>query len=245
MALIEISSSDVEIDGVKAVGPNNGAYISNSYGIRAQGSSAASRLNNIYIHNCEITGFGSAAIRPVFLENFRVDNNYLHDTVYAGIAGWSVSNGSMCYNFIKDIEMPEGTTNSYGIALSQRTTTGPDETYPRCSNVRVSYNHIENVPWEGLDTHSGERIIFTNNNVISCGCGIAVVCVDTNPDRGAPHHCIVANNIIDVGDAEVIRPAISLGGADDGTSAYNVVEYARGCVIANNQIKGYPRPDSS
>src|SRR5690606_32236096 len=160
-------------------------------------------------------------------------------------AGWSVSNGSMCYNFIKDIEMPEGTTNSYGIALSQRTSTGPDETYPRCSNVRVSYNHIENVPWEGLDTHSGERIIFTNNNVISCGCGIAVVCVDTNPDRGAPHHCIVANNIIDVGDAEVIRPAISLGGADDGTSAYNVVEYARGCVIANNQIKGYPRPDSS
>lgn len=236
--ILAIAGSNVKVSGVTIIGRHLVATAStNEYAIAAIGT-MASPLAGITVENCTISRVGMYGVHLAFVNGFTVSNNKISDIGYAGVIGLSVAGGSIDTNDIKNI-LAGFSGNGYGIALS-RAEANSLSTDPRSSNVTVTKNRVADVPWEGIDTHGGENLVISLNQVYHCTVGIAVVGSDnaSNVTTWGPKNVEVIGNIIDsqVTDGSLSN-GISIAGAQGGTSATSL-DAATGKVIGNT-IRGH------
>ncbi len=234
--LFDVTASDVTIRGLRLVGPQYTSKANNARAIDAHGVSALSPIHMVRLVDNEIDSWGFYGIHLEHVHDFEVRGNQITNIYYAAVLGASVIEGVISDN---NIDTVVGLPNSYGIALSRRESDDLDA-YPRSSDVVVSRNTVRNIPnWEGLDTHGGQRITFSDNLVEKARIGITVGSADGDGQTPlfAPLDVIVVDNVIDSsvtdGSAYV---GINFVGAAGVTGAS--AESATG-VIQGNVIRGY------
>lgn len=222
----EVTSSNVTFDGCKFTGAGSSAvYDINSRFIYAWGS-LATYLTNIRIVNCDMRGCQTENVRLVCVRGFNVDRNLMDDFLYAGALLLSCEDGTANGNNITNGIMKAPVVNVYGIAASDSVNT----VAARSRNIKIQGNTIENVQWEGIDTHGGEAIIITGNTVISCVRGIALV-VGNETRLTVPVDCVVSGNFVDKGT--------STGTEREGISLFGLSGNNASAVITGNIVKGY------
>jgi hypothetical protein len=164
---VTVEANDVTLDGLTIVGPQATTYRDGEFGIMA-GSRASAPVFRLVVRNSEVSSFGKAGMWLRYVSDFVVENNNVHDIVYAGIMVISGTVGRITGNTVGRIGMlksgvPGGAENdAYNIAVE-------DQGAPRSSDIVVDGNVIEDNPyWHGLDTHGGLRITFSHNVVRRC-----------------------------------------------------------------------------
>ena len=221
-----VTSSDVTFDRCRFTGATTAAaYAIDARFIYAYGTLAA-YLSNVNVIDCKMTGSQTENIRFVCVREFTIRGNLMDDFLYAGFLGLSVENGTVSENIITDAVMKSPVVNVYGIALSDSVNT----VAARSRNVRVIGNYVENVPWEGIDTHGGDAIIIQGNHVISCVRGIALV-VGNETRLTVPVNCVVSGNYVDKGT--------SAGTEREGISLFGLSGNLGHATITGNIVKGY------
>jgi len=260
--MVYVTSSDVSIDGIEFSGPTTGVYSSNSKLICVEGSSVAATpptyLTNISITNCKMHSAGRCGVALLYVDTFNISNNIIHDVGYAGIEVQSGLNGVIENNSV--IDVTPGSTNAYGIYLSQRNL-ADIVANPTTKHCIVRGNIIKNVFWEGLDCHGGEDLTFENNYIENCGSSNAAIMLAhsddefSNPLSGATRIKVINNTIVattvgsylhGIGTSQAITSTSDLIisgntviGHGDGTKSYAgiLIGYAENCMVSNNTLK--------
>lgn len=235
--IINVTGNDVTIDGVSIIGRHATATASNSeFGIVAYGASAASPMTGLTIQNCSVELVGKNAIDLKWVTGFRIVNNDLGDLGYSGIAVLSGINGEISGNRIENVlASPTFSSNGYGIIMSRNPSSNLT-TDPRSQNIRVFGNHVQGIPWEGIDTHGGADLTIHQNHVYGCTVGIAIgSCPNGLGDYTyAPLNIDVSGNIVDslVNDGS-FSTGILFTGAPGAASTDPAVEYGTGKIAGN------------
>lgn len=225
-AAFSVESSDVEFRDLTIEGPGATLSQAGSAAITATGD-AATPYRNIHVQDVEIRGFRQYGIRLKHVTDYSITDNYIHDCWYALVMTLGCQRGRIVGNQIDTAtagmsDYPQ----SYGIAL---TFDGTDATPVRSADIVVANNIVRNiVGWEGIDTHAGQRITITGNEVTGCKVGIAVVDGGTT---WAPLDVSVVGNVIDsLNDAGKAHSGITFTGVGvTGAPAQN----ARGTIVGN------------
>lgn len=223
---IQVSSGNVEIDGVTITGGGQGStYDSTQKLIYVLGAKAA-QLGQIDIHNCNLSGSRGDNIWLEWVVNGRVHHNTITTYLYSGVMIISGDRIAIDNNNISDAIIATGNTDCYGIAVTDLTNLATD----RSQHVTVTGNTVRLIDWEGIDTHGGNEVVVTGNVVISCVRGIAFV-TGAAGRVASPTGCVATGNTVDAtGARATIREGIWLSGLS-GTPADGV--------ITGNVIKGY------
>lgn len=230
---VQVTSSNVTIRDAKITGTGN-LVSGQAKGILVSGTVGA-YLTNVHIINPSISLFNKDAIWLEYVSQFSVQTPNISDCAYSGIITISCINGRIEGGRIRNINMPTPFVNAYGVAMTRDSTKSMTDS-PRSSNIVVTGVTIENVPWEGIDTHAGSNLTITNNTVLGCMNGIALVgCPnEVGVDTWAPIGMICTNNYIDgrVSNGSKAN-GIKLVGA--GAVVGSPVETATG-IISNNIV---------
>lgn len=213
---IYVTASNVRISSLTLRGPSSAAYVINENGIYAKGTSGA-HLSNVTVDWVEVYNFGSDGISTEYVDGISLSRPHVHDCGYAGIAVNSCTDGLISQPRIKDIT-PGTVGNAYGVYLSQRT----DGDAPT-SRVTVNAGVIRDIPvWEGMDTHGGKDITFSNNVITNCKMGIvATVAVEPTGSQQSERITITGNTISAGGHADPGR-GIVISGKDSSARAKNI-----------------------
>lgn len=229
--------SGVKIYGLELEGNGNSSADANGIGINITGLNSSNYLEEIHIEDCYIHNFGFYGMYMKFVENVIITKCKIQNLGYAGVMGLSVTNVIIDKCHIKGLT-PGSNGNAYGISFNRiggTRDTASLTANPRSKDCVVSNCLIEdNTIWEGLDTHAGENIKFTNNTIRNCKFGIAIVASHlSGTDDYAPLNCQVLGNTI---------YGLGTGYGISFTGAYNVngnpTEYSYGGVINNNTLIG-------
>jgi hypothetical protein len=226
-AAFEVTSSDVELGGVRIDGGGSGAgYDLTQKLIHVHGTKNAP-LTRIDVHDCRLDGSRGDNIWLEWCTASSAHANIISRYLYSGIMVISGDQLTINGNVIEDAPLTSGVANTYGIALSDLTGLAED----RSRNIAVIGNQVSLVDWEGIDTHGGENLTITGNTVLGCPRGIALV--TGNETRTiAPTHCLVTGNTVNsAGARRPVLPGIFLGGIA-GTLA--------SATIVGNQVIGHP-----
>lgn len=231
---IEITASDVDIKGAIVQGPQYALSHAAETAFYIHGATAAAPVTGIKITNTKILNWGDAAIEMEFVQDFTIHQNEISDCYYAGVLGFSVSDGVVTENNIQNIV---GAGNAYGIAITREALDIAD--YPRSKNVVVANNTIRDIPnWEGIDTHAGEKISIIGNVISHV---LYPISVGPSSDDYAALDCTVENNIL---DSEVTDGSYGAGiifvGSRSGAATVN----ASTGTIVGNIIKGHGYSDA-
>lgn len=217
-----------------------------AYGVYALGT-VGTPIDGLTIRGGEISSWNKAGVWCEFITNFDISANHIFDISYAGVMVLSGIGGKINDNRIINITQPGVLVNSYGISMNRGSSSLVD-LQPRCSDIECSGNLIDGVPeWEGIDTHAGQRITITNNQVYNTRTGIALVGAKglSTPLLYAPLDILCANNIVDSRQTDGSRSAgIALVGAFQSPSTDPVPEYATGSIL-NNIVVNHGGPTSS
>lgn len=206
-----ITSSNVEISGVSITGGGGSTYEQAQKLIRAVGTSSG-RLSGINIHNCTMLYSRGDNIWLEWCEGANVSRNKIHHFLYSGVMVLSGIRCVVSENDIYDAPLTGSVLNTYGISF-----TDLDNTIAaRSRNCIATGNVISLIDWEGIDTHGGESITISNNIVLGCPRGIALV--TGNESRVTqPQRCVVTGNRIDgTGMRLTAREGITLAGIPGG-----------------------------
>lgn len=224
-----VTASNVTFDLCEFTGAGTtAAYDIDSRFIYAQGTTT-NYLTNINVLNCRMVGSQTENMRFFCVRGFTVDNCYIKDFLYAGFLGLSVEEGTISNCTILDGIMKTPVVNVYGIAFSDSANT----VALRSRNCKAVGNHIENVQWEGIDTHGGEAIVITGNTVIGCVRGIALV-VGNSTRVIVPNMCVVTGNFVDKAGLN------DSGGVErEGISLFGLSGNNADAVITGNTVVGY------
>jgi hypothetical protein len=183
---VVVSSNDVTLDGLHIIGPQGTTYREGEFGITVA-ASASAPARRLTIRNSEVASFGKAGMWLRYVSALVVENNDVHDIVYAGIMVISGQTGLVDANTVSRIGVygaEANGNNAYGIALE-------DQGLPVTSDFTVSGNLVTDVPtWHALDTHGGQRITFTGNAVRGSMHGLFI----TTSDYGRPTDIVVTGN---------------------------------------------------
>ncbi|MDM5220304.1 right-handed parallel beta-helix repeat-containing protein [Peribacillus sp. NJ11] len=141
------------------------------------------RLQNILIEDVQITGYEGYGIYLEHVNGVTVKGSdsrkrnkmIIKDIGYAGIGGYSASNVTVRHTTVRDLGPGETVGNakqSYGMAFSHRKDKAGDvmtqSKFPRSDTIVIDGNVVANNPsWEGIDTHSGHNVSFTNNVILN------------------------------------------------------------------------------
>ncbi|MFD9628572.1 right-handed parallel beta-helix repeat-containing protein [Peribacillus muralis] len=156
----------------------------------------AKRLKNILIEDVQISGYEGYGIYLEFVDGVTIkgsDTMYkksmnITDIGYAGIGGVSANNVTVKHTTVSDL-WPGATVGSaqqsYGMAFSNRKINNTDADaqakFPPSNTIVVDQNVVANNPtWEGIDTHSGQNVSFTNNVILNTRFPIVVGGMDYN-----------------------------------------------------------------
>lgn len=197
---ITINASDFMVRGGKITGPTTGAYVGNENGLTMIGSSTANRKSGLIVDKTEISNFGAHAIYAQFVDDVDVQRCFLHDCGYAGAMFLSCNHGKFIGNKIKTIG--PGTAGSmYGIAVTHDSTGyaggGKAATHPFSWNWTITFNWVEDINWEGIDTHGCYEVRVNNNAVYNTERGIAITGSSGDALAFAGYTNSVIGNVID------------------------------------------------
>lgn len=230
---IQISSSDVTIEDARITGSGSStAGVANA--IFALGD-VSTPLTNIKIIRPQINEFNKHGILFEFCNNFRIVDPNIYNIAYAAVIVLSCVGGRVDGGFIRNLTMPSPFVNAYGIAISRRATSDLD-VFPHSENIVVNGVTVQGVPWEGIDTHGSRNLTITDNLILGCAVGIALVpsVNAANVDTWGPQNIVCTGNVVDGRTASGTRQqGIKLVGA--GAVVGSPVEAATG-IIANNII---------
>lgn len=236
---LRINISNVKISDLWLDGQNYSTGTSTGNIIQARGTNSSNYLENIIVDSCYITNVPQTGINLRFVQNFKLTNNRIENVYYAGISIESGTYGEITNNQVIDINPGSIAAEAYGIAVSRNES--DLVTAPRSKNVLVSHNVIHNNPvWEGLDTHSGDYIVFSNNIITACKLGIVVAADGESPANYPPRYCTVSNNTI---DSQVTSGSASYGIVVAGDFDSN--DYALACTVTGNTISRHGDESSS
>ena len=189
-----VSANDVTLDGLRIIGPQGTTYREGEFGIMVA-ASASAPARRLTVRNSEIASFGKAGMWLRYVSDVVVENNDVHDIVYAGIMIISGTGGRISGNTVSRIGVngaEANGNNAYGIALE-------DQGLPRTTDFTVSGNLVTDVPtWHALDTHGGLRITFRANVVSRCSRGLFLTSSEASGSR--------ATNIV-VADNQILSPS--------------------------------------
>ncbi len=234
---IDITASGVILDRPKLIGSGSGT-VGTSCGIRAI-ANVADPISDLTLLTPNISNFNKYGIYLEHVRDFCIDRPAINSIAYGGIMMLSCTDGEISGGAIRNLTMPTGFVNAYGIAITSNSAQTLAAA-PRSKRITVNRVLVENVPWEGIDTHGGIDLTITNNIVRGCLNGIALVSVNNSddiPGKG-PQRCVVANNNIDslVTDGSM-QDGIKLVG--QGAVAGSPIDLSVGCVISNNTVIGH------
>lgn len=175
--MINITVSNVEIDGLKFDGAGAGSTIvtgdSAEVAVKARGTSSTAQITNIKIRNTVIDGVAGVGIRCDYANNCIIGSNIILNCGYAGILCLSIIDSVITKNRINNInDVSSGVVNWYGITLTRDPTVATTVS-ARSANCIVTENTISNVvQWTGIDFHAANKCVISNNNVYYCKNGI-------------------------------------------------------------------------
>lgn len=226
-ACLDITSGSVRVEGLRMVGVQSAATVAGERAIYAHGASAASVIRGIQVVKCSFDTWGQGGVWAQFVGAIEVTDSMATNIRYAGLMFLSCTDGKITKNTVQNVTASQ----AYGIAMTHLTTTDI-ATNPRTTDFDVVNNTIINVTsWEGIDTHSGERINITGNTVRDCAIGIAAVGSTIVSTSYAPRNVNILNNTIvgQVGGSGGV--GINFVGA--GASIGVTTEAATGAIIGN------------
>jgi parallel beta-helix repeat protein len=222
---LNITGSNVTIEGITLLGRHaTGTYSAYENAINVNGSA----VTDIRVSDVTMTLWGFYGVYLRFTTRFLITGCTISWCGYSGISTLSSSFGQITNNRIHDIG-PGTADNMYGIALSYQNAEDPDST-----DIVVDGNVISNIAWEGLDSHGGKHLTFSNNIVLACRNGIMVGGAYKNGHHMLPEDVTITGNVIDyMSDTPSDRAALYFTGEMDGAS---LVAYGT-ATIANNVFR--------
>lgn len=175
-AMLKITSSNVEVNGLRFDGAGTGSTIgaanSSEFAIKATGTNSTAQITNIKIRNTVIDGVAGVGVRCDFANNCIIENNIIENCGYAGVLCLSIIDSVITKNRINNINASSGVVNWYGITLT-RDPTVTTIASARSANCIVTENTVSNVvQWAGIDFHAAHKCVISNNNVYYCKDGI-------------------------------------------------------------------------
>lgn len=230
---LNITSSDVTVNGARLIGTGD-SVAGTAKALHVQGA-FDNRLTNVHLIGLNISGFSKDGVWLDYLSDFSVINPKISNCGYSGIITISCTRGLIKGGRIRDISKPTGFVNAYGVALTRDSTKSMADS-PRSEDITVEGVTVENVPWEGIDTHAGQNLKIIGNTVLGCTVGIAMVgCPDpAGVETWAPINIVCTGNYVDgrtsAGDKS---NGIMMVGA--GVTIGSPVESATG-IISDNVI---------
>ncbi|WP_352926099.1 right-handed parallel beta-helix repeat-containing protein [Peribacillus simplex] len=176
----------------------------------------AKRIKNIIIEDVQIIGYEGYGIYLEHVDGVTIKgsdtvykkNMNITDIGYAGIGGVSANNVTVKDTKVSDIwpGVKVGSSQqSYGMAFSHRKVNTKDDAnaqakFPPSNNIVVDQNVVANNPtWEGIDTHSGQNVSFTNNVILNTRFPIVVGGMDYNGGKVSaypPRNITISGNRI-------------------------------------------------
>lgn len=220
-----VKSSGVTFDRVTARGSNPTTYNYDEKLIQAIGTSTAP-LTEINIYNSNFSGSAGDNIWLEWVNDAKIFGNTIQDYLYSGIMMLSCDGVHVQGNIIRDAPLSSGVVNTYGIAASDKV----NSIAGRSRNISIVQNIVENIEWEGIDTHGGENLAITGNIVTNCVRGIALV-VGNSTRLTVPVNITVTGNIID-----------GRGSTREGISLYGLSGNPADAVITGNRVVGHATP---
>ncbi len=235
------------LDHLSLEGPSSGVYVSNEALVVMCGvdNSPSGRRYGLKITDCEITESGSYGIFTEFVDDIWEERNYAHDIGYAGFLHASSNHGRFVRNRVKTIT-PGTSFNAYGITLTHRSTDynilpgagTKAATYPFCWDWVIGDNYVEDVLWQGIDTHGGYEIVVRDNRVYNCTLGIAVAGGSGDATDYAGWDNQILGNLVDASNEDGTASGRENLGAGIETTASGTMPHRR-VIVANNIVKGY------
>lgn len=170
---ITVNANYFEIHGGKLVGPGVGSDVGNEAGIWMEGTNTGSRKTGLVIDDVEATNFGQYGFYARFVNDIRMTNCYIHDTRLHGAAWFSCNNIYETGNQVDTIIL-NSSNNAYGIMHSHATPDGWSILVdPFCLNLYCAGNTIQNIAWEGIDSHGADDFTIVNNKIYNTKFGIS------------------------------------------------------------------------
>lgn len=198
-------------------------------GIRATGTVAVP-LQGFTVEGADIRDFNYIGILTRLVDKVRITGGEIQFIGYSAITVSSCNDGHVSKMSLHDITMPAGQyVNSYGVAF-----TNWNSTEPASKDCVAENNYLRNIPWEALDTHGGQNVVFRGNTVRNCGVGVAIVDGPAPVTGGfaPPKNAQVINN--DIEDCNYSGGIVFVGsgsGVPTGTST--LYDPATGIIMGN------------
>lgn len=194
-----ITADGVEVHHGTIIGPSVGVFTDKERGVVILGTSSADRITRGYIHHMEIYDVGMSAIAVTFANECDVsDRNYVHDCGYAGVDIISSDTCRASRNRVQKIG-PGSAGNMYGLSASHDSALWPGDqtTSPFSTDILFSENFVDDINWEGISNHGGERMRIIDNTVTNCkyGCALTASSGAAQILSGGDH--VIAHNFID------------------------------------------------
>ena len=160
---IDIRSSNVLINGIQIQNQDIEAKL-----IHARGD-AKHPLKNIDITCCTLKG-GMFSVVFDYCVGSKVSGCRINDVEHTAIGLYSTHFIEVRDNTISNINTYHRQHNSYGITATYHYGDA------KSTDIIITGNMVSNNPyWEALDTHGGERIVFSKNIIKNCWRGVAAV----------------------------------------------------------------------
>jgi hypothetical protein len=262
-AMFDITSNDVEIDGLTFYGASVDTLIPTTNtadnAIQVSGTSTPTQYKNIKILNCTINGVAGFGVRVDYVSNVWIQNNNILYCGYCGIGGESIIHGIIDGNRVTNIDSSAGAVNWYGIYLGRN----PNQTVSnsaRSANCAITNNVVSVVPkWTGIDLHAGYKCVVDSNLVYFCKSGIyAQYDSSTATYKQPSQNVILSNNIVEGNaaaadsslgiaslgltgmpnlDITIIGNQVINGGGFGTTNGGLYVTETKNCLVSNNISK--------
>ena len=238
---ISVTGDDVTIEGITVYGDYNGVFLSGSVGIYCDQTTFSPSLNvvitsDLIIKNCTIFNFGQSGIRGDWWNRFEISGCNISSCGQHGILITSPRYGKITNNTVFNIT-PGQTNSGYGISLSRNATVNiagvpTDLTTTQAPvpfDCLISNNIVSAIAnYAGLDLHSGNNILISNNTVQSCQVGLNLEHASTAGNLATIDNLSVVGNVFYGSTSPQFSPAILL----DAQGGFG--EIARGITFTGN-----------
>lgn len=224
-ATFVVAADRVTLDRVRIAGPGTAGGVVDAQRFITTTGTASKPVDRLTITGCRMTGAQHSCMWLDYVTNARIEGNYLGGFQYAGLMLLSADGVDVTGNTVRQAVMASPLVNAYGLCATDLVNTAEG----RSRNVRFISNHVEDVPWNGIDTHGGEAITCIGNVVRNCRSGIAMTVGNSNRVV-APSRIVVTGNTVLAGATEPWRGIILDGW--DKTRADGIIQ--------GNVVRGYP-----
>lgn len=229
--------------GLTLVGPASATYDANGTGIKCSGTNnapaAPTFVNAPTVRDCTIKNFGYHGVLLTYTNGGSVERCSITGIGYTGVGTFSSNDLLVTGNYISTIGPGPNNGDAYGVYVSRLY--GASETEePRSYRCTITGNDIRSVVatggtnGQGIDTHGGADLTFSNNVITACqvGIGITYSLISATPAL-APKRVVASGNVI---NGLSVNWGVLVSGAISGATIY---DYAEQIVVEGNSITNH------